>query len=385
MKVAISVIGRFHLFNLAAQLEKRGHLSQLITPYPKFVAKRYGVPRRKVSSRKTKEILQRTWMQLPAFARNLYNPQYLFHNIFDYSSKNALRDADLLVAFSSVYRFTMREAKRRGMTVVVENGSAHSRYATAILREEYEHFGIKPGDFQLSHPKAFADDLRAYEEMDFISVPSQFAKRTFLAEGIPEEKIIHVPYGIDLEEFSPLPKRDNVFRIIYAGGITLQKGVHYLLRAFSELKLSNAELVLVGSLGEDMKPFFKKYDGCFRWVGHVPQRELRDYYSQGSVFAIMSIQEGLAMVQLQAMACGLPIIATTNTGAEDIVREGKDGFIIPIRDVEALKKKIIFLYEHPEVREAMGRSAREHVSRGFTWDDYGERIVGEYERILKNG
>ena len=83
------------------------------------------------------------------------------------------------------------------------------------------------------------------------------------------------------------------------------------------------------------------------------------------------------------MACGLPVICTTNTGGEDIVRDGIDGFIIPIRDVEALKEKLIYLYENPDICKAMGQSAKERVSKGFSWDDYRERMVKEYERILE--
>ncbi|MEK7549210.1 MAG: glycosyltransferase family 4 protein, partial [Patescibacteria group bacterium] len=143
-----------------------------------------------------------------------------------------------------------------------------------------------------------------------------------------------------------------------------------------------SELMLLGAMNEEMAPFFKKYAGHYNYVGKVPQAELYKHYSQGSVFVMPSIEEGLALVQPQAMACGLPIIATTNTGAEDIVRDGLDGFIIPIRDVSALKEKILYLYEHPEERKKMSASAKEHVSSGFTWDDYGNKMIAEYERIL---
>jgi len=187
-----------------------------------------------------------------------------------------------------------------------------------------------------------------------------------------------------------------------------------LLQAFSELNLPNSELLLIGSINDEIKPFFRKYGVRYRgstsqtltsireeveprkikkntrtpknskitYIGHIPQRELYKYYSQGSVFAIMSIEEGLAMVQPQAMACGLPVICTTNTGGEDIVRDGKDGFVIPIRDVEKLKEKLVYLYENPEICWKMGESAKQRVSQGFTWDDYGDKIIKLYADIL---
>ncbi len=384
MKVAIATIGRFWFFNLAQQLLKRGYLSQLITSYPKFEVAKYGIPRDKVNSVFAKEVLQRCWARLPGLVRDLYNPQYFLHRLFDRRSSHFLRKADILVGMLAAFPDTMRKAKRMGTTVVVDCGSSHTLYATKILKEEYERFDMIPKrPFQLTDPRLIENDLQAYEEMDYISVPSFFVKRTFLEQGVPESKLIHVPYGVDLSEFQQVQKKDDVFRVVFAGGMTLRKGVHYLLRAFSELKLPNSELLLVGSLRDEMKPFFKKYEGNFKWIGRVPQKELYKHYSQGSVFAIMSIEEGLALVQPQAMACGLPIIATTNTGAEDIVRNGKDGFIIPIRDVDAFKEKLLYLYKNPDICRAMGKSAKEHVSSGFTWDNYGERVIKAYENILR--
>lgn len=384
MKVAISVGGRFHLFNLAEQLAKRGFLSQLITSYPKFEVVKYGIPRGKVDSVIIKEILERGWKKLPTLLQRLYNPQFFIHEMFDKRASKCLSRADIVVGGSSMFLHTLKKAKCMGSVTIVEHGSSHIAFQNEILKEEYARFGIIAMPFQLPHPKVIEKELQEYEEADYISIPSSFVKKTFLAEGVSEHKLIQVPYGVDLSHFRQIPKTDNIFRVVFAGGISLRKGVPYLLRAFSELKLPHAELLFLGTPSDEMKPILKKYVGKFRWGGSVPQVELSKHYSQGSVFVLPSIEEGLGMVQLQAMASGLPVIATTNTGAEDIVRDGKEGFIIPIRNVEALKEKILYLYEHPDERERMGRSAKENASSMFTWDDYGARMVEEYERILSH-
>jgi glycosyltransferase involved in cell wall biosynthesis len=190
--------------------------------------------------------------------------------------------------------------------------------------------------------------------------------------------------GVNLKEFKQIPKEDNIFRIIIAGGAILRKGYHYLLQAFYELNLPDAEVWHLGKVNDEIKPFLDKYK-TDKWIlkGHKPQNELYKYYSQGSVFVLPSLEEGLAMVQAQAMACGLPLICTTNTGGEDFISEdGKEGFVIPIRDVEALKEKILYLYENQDICYEMGQKAKKRISSGFTWDDYGKKIVSEYERIL---
>jgi glycosyltransferase involved in cell wall biosynthesis len=379
MQVTISVGGRFHAFYLAQQLLKRGYLKQLITSYPKFEVAKYGIPKDKVRSVVIKEIIARGWGRMPSFLKNSYNPQYLIHKIYDKLASRSYPESDICIAFASFGLHTIRKAKEMGAITVIERGSAHMLYQTQILTEEHEKYGLK---FQRPSAKLIDMSLEEYEETDYIFIPSLFAKRTFLERGIPEEKLIHVPYGVHLDEFRQIPKEDNVFRVVYAGAMSIQKGVHYLLQAFSELNLPNSELLLVGGASEEIKPFFKKYEGNYKYIGHVPQKELYKYYSQGSVFAMMSIQEGLAMVQPQAMACGLPVISTTNTGGEDIIRDGKDGFIIPIRDVEALKEKLVYLYENRDICKTMGQSAKERVNTSFTWDDYGDRMIAKFHDIL---
>jgi len=397
MKVIISVGGRFHAFYLAQQLLKRGYLDKLITSYPKFETVKYGIPKGKIESILIKEILQRGWSKLPQFCRNLYNPQFFISDLYDRLAVKKIVKSDIFVGWSSFSLHSLRKAKKLGALTILERDSSHIIYQNEVLRKEYKEFGVKP---HLAHLKIIEKELKEYEEADYISIPSLFVKRTFLEYGVPENKLIQVPYGVDLAQFRQIPKNDNVFRIIFAGGMTLRKGVHYLLQAFSELNLPNSELMLIGSMNDEMKPFFKKYQGGYqirnkyestklgkgksniKYIGHAPQRELYKYYSQGSVFAIMSIEEGLAMVQPQAMACGLPVICTTNTGGENIVRDGKDGFVIPIRDVEKLKEKLVYLYENPEICWKMGESAKQRVSRGFSWDDYGDKIIKLYADIL---
>ena len=380
MKVILSVGGRFHAFNLAQQLLPHGALERLITSYPGFEVMKYGIPLEKVRSHPIKELIYRGWAHLPHALSQWYNPQNLTCELYDRLARRDVVDCDIFVGWSSFCLHSLREAKKKGAITIVERGSTHMLHQTEILTEESERFGVKP---EVAHPAIIRKELLEYEEADYISIPSQFVKRTFLERGVAEEKLICVPYGVDLTDFRQIPKEDGVFRVIFSGYSCLRKGVHYLLEAFSGLNLPNSELILIGGGGDEIKPFLKRYQGKYRWIGHKNQNELYRYYSQGSVFVLPSIEEGLAMVQMQAMACGLPLICTPNTGGEDLIEDGKEGFIVPVRDVEAIREKLEFLYENPAILREMGRKAKEKAILNFSWDRFGVEMLEQYNRILK--
>jgi len=383
MQVIISVGGRFHAFNLAQELLKRDSLKFIITSYPKFITKKWDLPNDKVKPVFIKEILERAYYKLPEFLKNLYNPQFFITEIFDKLAAKKLEKADIFVGWSSFSLHTLRKAKNMGMKIVLEHGSSYPFYANKILKEEYEKFGLKTKPFQLAHPKIIEKEIKEFEESDYIFIPSSFVKKTFLEYSISENKLIQIPYGVDLSNFRQIPKNDNIFRIIFAGTVCIRKGIQYLLQAFKDLNLKNSELVLIGNVSDDIKNVLLKYNDLNIKIKYIPHFELYKEYSQGSVFVLPSIEEGLARVIPEAMACGLPVICTTNTGGKDVVRDGIDGFIIPIRDVEKLKEKILYLYENPEICKQMGQNAKERVKLGFSWEDYGNKIYEAYQKILK--
>ena len=381
MKVTISVFGRYHAFYLAAQLYKHNYLHRLITTYPNYEVQKYQIPRDKVSNLVGFELVRRSWDKFPDSIHTKFNPQFILHESFDILAKGLIpEDTDLYVGWSSFSERGLHVAKNFGAITVLERGSAHIHYQNSILQEEYDYYGVKG---ELPHPQIIEKEIREYELADYISVPSTFVFRSFIDSGLSPSKLVKIPYGVDIQSFRQLPRRDNKFRVVYAGRMALQKGVQYLLQAFAELRLFDAELWLIGGITSEMEPFFKKYEGYFQYFGHVPQHELAQYYSQCTVFALCSIQDGFGMVLPQAMASGLSIICTTNTGGEDLIEDGKEGFIIPIRDIESLKARILYLYQNPEVAEIMGQAALHRVAAGHSWDDYGDQVIAAYTKIWK--
>lgn len=381
MQVTISVRGRFHAFYLAKQLQDRGGLRELATSYPKFETVKYGIARNNIRSLPSYEVLIRLWYKLPVAVCRAYPFDYWLSDLFDrYVSTTLTHENSVFVGWSAGCLNAIRRAKELGIVTVVERGSSHMLTHLELLRDEYDLHGIK---FIEHHPIITQKELKEYDEADYISIPSSFVKRTFLERGFLEQRLLHNPYGVDLTHFFPVPKEDSIFRVIYCGAFSIRKGIGYLLQAFSELRLPKAELWLIGSRDPQTEPLLKRFESpSIKYLGPFREFELHKYYSQGSVFCMPSIEEGLAMVQPQAMACGLPLVCTTNTGGEDLIEDGKEGFVVPIRDVEALKKKLLFLYENQDVCRAMGIAARLKVQKDFTWSEYGERMMNLYQRII---
>lgn len=380
MKVNIGVVGRFHAFDLAKQLQKYKLLNKLITTYPKFKVKEWEIESDKIVSEIFLEILRRYGNRISYISKENINKFISIKHakyVISY-----LNQCDIYIGWSGSSLETLIEAKKRGVTTILERGSTHYTYQQNILFEEFNKYGLK---FNINYD-IWARELLEYELCDYISIPSSFVKRTFMEKGIPENKLLVNPYGVDLSNFKQIPKEDKIFRVIFCGTLSIQKGSHYLLQAFYELNLPNSELWHIGSIKEEMKTFMKKYQSDkIIYKGHYPQNELYKLYSQGNVFCIPSLQEGMAMVQLQAMACGLPLICTTNTGGDDLItKNGEEGFVIPIRDVNAIKEKILYLYENQDICYEMGQKAKQRVSKDFSWDDYGKRYFNNLKRIYNN-
>lgn len=385
MKVTLSLMGRFWAFYLARELQRRGCLERLITSYPGFETVKYGIDRERICSLVIHEVLNRTWLKAPAGLKRHYNAQYLVHELFDrHAARHLPTKPEIVAGWSSYSLNTLRRARDLGAKTVLQHGSSHIVAQDRILREEYARHGLRGHDF--AHPQIIAKELQEYQEADFISIPSLYVKETFLQQGVPAAKLLHVPYGVDLTHFYPLPKKDKTFRVIHCGNLSLRKGVHYLLQAFGELKLPQAELWLIGTVTDEIRPFLEKYASpAVSLLGTFPERELAKYFSQGSVFCLASIEEGLAMVQPMAMACGLPLIITTNTGGADLVRDRVEGFIVPIRDVEAIKEKILYFYENPEEARRLGKAGQKRVRTGYTWADHADKMIAHFQRILGVG
>lgn len=380
MRVTISVGGKFHAFHLAKQLETRGYLDRIFTSYPWFAVKDSRLPRNKINCFILKEILERGFARLP-YLSNKIDISYYVANFFDKQVAAYIKPADIFLGWTGFSLYTLRKIRKSFPTtkIILEHNSTHLEAQYDILIEEQKRLRTK---VSLLSPSFIKKEVEEYEEADYIVVPSTFARQTFIDKGLPPEKIICIPFGVDIDTFRPTPKNDRTFRIVSVG-ISIRKGIHYLLEVIDELKIKDLEFWLIGKIYDDIRCFLKRYSGKFKYLGIIPQKELYKYYSQGSVSVLFSLDDAFGLALLEAMACRLPVICSDRVGAKDTVREGIDGFVVGVRDVKTLREKILYLYENQTICQEMGRQAQENVTCNFTWNNYGEKIINAYLNLLK--
>jgi glycosyltransferase involved in cell wall biosynthesis len=165
--------------------------------------------------------------------------------------------------------------------------------------------------------------------------------------GIPRAKLRKAVWRGLRRRQTIEPSRD-VFEVLFVGQVSFRKGVPYLLKAFEHLRHPHKRLRIVGGLQPEMERYFKLHppDAAVAILGHLPQSALKDLMNQAHVMVLPSVEEGLAMVQAQAMACGCPVIGTTNTGAADLFIDEVEGFIVPPRDPRAIAERLQLLADN---------------------------------------
>ncbi len=387
MNVVTSCFSRFHIFDQASQLHRLGVLGQLVTACPRQWANDWDIPSDKVVSLPLSGaygyLVDRGLKRLhPSIGRWASE---LLHAHFSKKLASCVPSTcDVFIGLSSLCFEALVKGNEYGVFTVVDHGSVHQRVEKQVLLDECSLLSIPTQEVVPSEWLIEKEDAE-FEVADCVSVLSSVAERTLIEEGVPREKIMINNCGVCLSDFRPLPKADNVFRIIQCSAITPTKGIHYLLQAFCELELPNSELWFIGR-GKEASPLISiieryRTDNVF-FKGAYPQAELPEIYAQGSVFVLPSLVDGFGMVVPQAMACGLPVIVTENVGASDLVVEEKNGFIIPIRDVQALKDKLLRLYENRDLLVEMSKNAIASVSKGYTWNDYGDRLFAELQKRI---
>jgi glycosyltransferase involved in cell wall biosynthesis len=285
----------------------------------------------------------------------------------------------------------LEEARRVGAKTIVERPAPHPVRTQLLLREEYARWGVPLSKeegtrwlrkFDLGYRDSFVAPAE-FALADRVVVQSEFGVQSFLEEGFPREKLVLLPRATEIGGF-PIPSTEKPgFRVLFVGVVALRKGFLDLARAWVELALPGAELWVVGQVHDEVVPLLKPYrdNPTIRFVGHA-RGGAEQWYSQSTVFVLPSIVEGSAKTTYEAMAAGLPVITTPNAGS--VVRDGVDGFIVPIRSPEAIRDKLLFLFNNRDAVHEMGKSAMNRIA-SFSWKTYEQRICTLYRELMKPG
>jgi len=280
---------------------------------------------------------------------------------------------------------SFKSAQKFNCIKILERNSAHILHQVNILKEEYNKLKLKG---RLPSKKIIKNELMEYELADYISVPSEFVKKSFLDRGFAKDKIVKIPYGVDLKNFTKNIKKNNPlknkFTILSVGTVSVRKGSVYLLKAFEELNLPDSELIFVGPIDIELKNIIKKYYSKenIKFFKKQPQNKLNIFYNLADVFVLFSVEDGFGMVINQAMACGLPVICNQNVGGSDIIDQGVNGFVLPAKNINLLKNKILTLYNDRSLLEKMKRNAFKKAKLFLSWDNYGKNIIKFYKKIF---
>jgi starch synthase len=373
MRIVQAVFGVFHHFELARELERRGHLSVIYSTFPWQRLKREGLSRSKVGTF--------PWFHLPEvlLQRAGFRSKWFYDHLgytnalaFDEWTLRRIPPCDAFIGISGAGLKTGISVQRHGGKFICDRGSTHIRHRAELVEDEHLRWGVSEGS--QDDPRDLAREEQIYQVADAITVPSTHSRRTYIDRGISPEKIHVLPYGVLLDRFHKVgdPPTDR-FEVLYVGRVDLAKGFPYLLQAFAQLRVPNKHLTVIGGVQSEIKSTLATLplqDVTF--TGTKPQVELKQWMSRSHVMVMPSLDEGMALVQGQALACGCPVIATTHSGAEDLFTDGIEGFIVPIRDPEALTARMQLLAEDPALQQRMSEAALARVHTLGGWERYGD-------------
>ncbi len=355
---------------------------KLLPSFGKRLASRvpYGVPRNKIKTFGTFG-LQYAFKRRSTSSLEERNTYFLWAgNSFCKKILNlGIGDATAVYTFNLAGLEILQWARGLGLTTISEQTIAPSEYFFRLLKIEHENF--PDWGNQLPNNPIFNDisnrEMEEWKLTDFIICPSEFVKREVANCGGPLDRCYVVPYGLNLPPISASKRsHDGPLRVLTVGEVGLRKGSPYVLEAARQMK-GKAEFRMVGAV--NVLPKARKLlSECVELLGIVPRSEVKMHYEWADVFLLPSLCEGSAIVTYEAMDYSLPVVATLNTGS--IVRDGIDGFIVPMRNSNIIAEKLASLADNPDLLLKMSEMAKART-KDISIDAYGKRLLSVISNI----
>lgn len=304
--------------------------------------------------------------------------------------KNSAYDA--IYAYEDGALASLRAAKAIDKAAIYELPIAYGPYAKKILEEEAKRRpdwtftlgGLSDSDKKMARKHA------ELEAADLVITPSAFVLES-IPDGIRENKTCVVaPYGAEpIAQDDPILRNfrsdtiDRPLRFLFVGSMSQRKGLADILEAFSKLNRKDIELHLLGS---PMAPlaFYRKYYPDFIYHPPCSHRQVIETMLNCDVLLLPSLVEGRALVQLEALSCGLPLIVTPNTGGTDLLKEGQTGWSVPTSAPDQLADRIQWFAENRDRLPEM-RSAAQSIAHLNSWASYRRNLADLVQSSLRSG
>lgn len=390
LKVILSCSGKFHAFNVAEQLYQRGALHTFYTSY----AYQKNIFWRPLAKRVDSEDIpvEKIRTLVPwAIGRKLIDIPWLWNDFFDRWVAWKLRfqtDYDVFIGWAGMSAHSLKVARQMGKKTILIRSSAHIETQDKLLCEEFARINQ---EFSIPRQE-ITKELQEYALADYINLPSSFAMKTFLEKGFDPQKLFLNPLGVDFETFKQVESKvttdNNEFKVVFLGSLMLRKGVKYLIEAVHILAKAHKfpKVLFVGGISKEITALLSTLDlppNC-HFLGHIPQQDLKNTLSACQLGVVPSIEDGFAQVIPQLLAMNIPVITTPHTGGPEMIRDGYNGYLVPIRNAQRIAECIEHLMDHPAQLQEMSQQARPSVSQGFTWTDYGNRDYAFMQQIVND-
>lgn len=294
--------------------------------------------------------------------------------------------------FQGVYAYedgaekSFQIAAQLGKACIYDLPIGYWRAARKILQEEAERepewAGTLNGNLDSAEKTARKDaELR---RANLVLVASSFTLRTLDQAPDFQGSVMMIPYGAPrLEMAGPVALRSrntSTLRALFVGSLGQRKGLSYLFRAVETLG-SSVELTVIGARPLNPCAALDRALKSVRWIPSCSHHDVLVEMAANDVLIFPSLFEGFGLVLLEAMAMGLPVITTNHTAGPDLITDGVEGFIIPIRSTEAITEKLDLLRREPDLRATMADQARKRA-RDFTWEQYGRTVAERVSATL---
>jgi starch synthase len=287
-------------------------------------------------------------------------------------------------AYEGVALQSFRAAIGRGAKCIYELPSGYWYHEIELLREEAELRPEYAGTIEKlkETPEHLDQKDEELASADQVIVPSTYVTRTLARAAVPKEKLHVIPYAAnDCGEpvCAHSASRSNKLRVIFVGALSQRKGIGYALEAV-ELLSSRVEFTMVG-MKVGHSPAIDRAVQKHRWIPSLPHSLVLDEIAKHDVLLLPSLSEGFGLAITEALSRSVPVITTHNSGGPDVIRDGVEGFLIPIRSSEAIAERLHILDRDRERLGAMSSAARDRA-RVLTWERYRRMLRYTLEELL---